>query len=234
MADADAAAAAAEQEQEAEAEEAVSAVLGAMREPGFRTACVDGLLGAECGLLFVECPLAALRTTARLLPLTADRPPEQRFRPLLGRARGVATSDAHLALGLASGDRAAGRVASLAQTQRRDLGFVALLSVALSPGRSLAFAARFTFPDNAAAGGDGLAEMAREPAPVPCRPSLWAAEPKPASQQPQASAQPGTGPGEWLFVTHRGKDRAKARPSFQWTGRLRCAVLGGGCPARCR
>jgi hypothetical protein len=75
-----------------------AAVLEAMREPGFRTVCVDSLMGdsTSSGLLFLECPLAALKTVAKLLPMTAERPPEQRFKPLVARARAVATSDVHL------------------------------------------------------------------------------------------------------------------------------------------
>jgi hypothetical protein len=82
---------------EQEAAACCAAVLEAMREPGFRTVCVDSLLGPTAGgLLFVECPLAALKTVAKLLPMTADRAPEQRFKPLLARARAVATSEVHL------------------------------------------------------------------------------------------------------------------------------------------
>jgi hypothetical protein len=79
-----------------EAEACVAAVLEAMREPGFRAVCADATLSDDAGLLFLECPLAALRTVAKLLPLTADRPPAQRFKPLITRARAVATSDAHV------------------------------------------------------------------------------------------------------------------------------------------
>jgi hypothetical protein len=81
---------------EQEAAVCCAAVLEAMREPGFRTVC-DGLLrGSSGGVLFLECPLAALKTVAKLLPMTADRPAEQRFKPLLMRMRAVATSELHL------------------------------------------------------------------------------------------------------------------------------------------
>ena len=79
-----------------EAEACIAAVLEAMREPGFRAVCADATLSDDAGLLFLECPLAALRTVAKLLPLTADRPPAQRFKPLITRARAVATSDVHV------------------------------------------------------------------------------------------------------------------------------------------
>ena len=79
-----------------EAEACVAALLDAMREPGFRAVCADATLSDDAGLLFLECPLAALRTVAKLLPLTADRPPAQRFKPLITRARAVATSDVHV------------------------------------------------------------------------------------------------------------------------------------------
>jgi hypothetical protein len=79
-----------------EAESCAALVLEAMREPGFRSVCVDGTLDDEGCLLFLECPLAALKTVAKLLPMTADRAPEQRFKPLLARARAVSTSDVHL------------------------------------------------------------------------------------------------------------------------------------------
>ena len=79
-----------------EAEACVAAVLEAMREPGFRSVCADATLSDDAGLLFLECPLAALKTVAKLLPLTADRPPAQRFKPLILRARAVATSDVHV------------------------------------------------------------------------------------------------------------------------------------------
>ena len=85
----------ADEQQEASA--CVAAVLEAMREPGFRVLCVNGVLGAEsAGFVFIECPLATLKTVAKLLPMTADRPAEQRFKPLLARAKAVSTSDAHL------------------------------------------------------------------------------------------------------------------------------------------
>jgi hypothetical protein len=82
---------------EEQAEAAAATVLEALREPGFRSVCADRLL-AEAdggGFLFIEVPLAALCTVARLLPLTVDRAVEQRFKPLLARARSVATCDAH-------------------------------------------------------------------------------------------------------------------------------------------
>ncbi len=82
--------------EDAEAEACSAAVLQAMREPGFRAVCVDGTLDEDGGLLFFECPLAALKTVAKLLPMTADRPAAQRFKPLLARCRAVSTSDVHL------------------------------------------------------------------------------------------------------------------------------------------
>jgi hypothetical protein len=89
---------------EQEAAACCAAVLEAMREPGFRTACDSLLRGASGGVLFLECPLAALKTVAKLLPMTADRPAEQRFKPLLMRTRAVATSELHLVRARCEGD----------------------------------------------------------------------------------------------------------------------------------
>ena len=82
---------------EQEASACCAAVFEALREPGFRQLCVASLLEPSVsGFVFIECPLAALKTVAKLLPMTADRPAEQRFKPLLSRARAVSTSDVHL------------------------------------------------------------------------------------------------------------------------------------------
>ena len=82
---------------EQEASACCAAVFEALREPGFRQLCVASLLEQSVsGFVFIECPLAALKTVAKLLPMTADRPAEQRFKPLLSRARAVSTSDVHL------------------------------------------------------------------------------------------------------------------------------------------
>ena len=82
---------------EQDAAACVAAVLEAMREPAFRTACVNRVLAASesGGVVFVESPLGALKTIAKLLPMTVDRSPEQRFKPLLSRTRAVAVSDLH-------------------------------------------------------------------------------------------------------------------------------------------
>lgn len=77
----------------------MAVVLEAMREPGFRAVCADATLSDDAGLLFLEFSLAALKTVAKLLPMTADRPPQQRFKPLVARARAVATSDVHVVRG---------------------------------------------------------------------------------------------------------------------------------------
>jgi hypothetical protein len=82
---------------EQDASACCATVFEALREPGFRQLCAASLLDASVsGFVFLECPLAALKTVAKLLPMTADRPAEQRFKPLLARARAVSTSDVHL------------------------------------------------------------------------------------------------------------------------------------------
>jgi len=191
---------------ESELQASVAAVLEALRSPGFRAVCVDKLLAEAAGsFVFLECPLAALVTVARLLPLTADRPPDQRFKPLLARARAVAESDAHLALGVADGSAGCAAVAALVQQTPREQGFVVLLSVGLggSPPGSACFAATYEH------GEDEPASLSRSPQ-LEGAPSAWAAE-RPAA--PPAA--------EWLFCANRGKGRSAKRPLFQWTGRLR-------------
>jgi hypothetical protein len=82
---------------EQDASACCATVFEALREPGFRQLCAASLLDASVsGFVFLECPLAALKTVAKLLPMTADRPAEQRFKPLLARARAVSSSDVHL------------------------------------------------------------------------------------------------------------------------------------------
>ena len=82
---------------EQDASACCAVVFEALREPGFRQLCTAGLLEPSVsGFVLIECPLTALKTVAKLLPMTADRPAEQRFKPLLSRARAVSTSDVHL------------------------------------------------------------------------------------------------------------------------------------------
>lgn len=215
---------------DAELEALVDSVFAAMAEPGFRASCVDGLFGPSGGLLFLECPLAVLRTVAKLLPLTADRPPEQRFRPLLSRCRCVGAGDARHALGGGASDSAVQRVEALAVATPRADGFAALLSVALprpaeqtqpqQPPRNIAFGARFLAPDGCAAVVHRM-----EGGCLACGPSLWAAEAPPPAPKPCAGAAAAAAEEEWLFCTHRGKGRSRKRPTFQWTGPLRpCTV----------
>ena len=77
-------------DEQTEASASCATVFEALREPGFRQLCAASLLDASVsGFVFLEVPLAALKTVAKLLPRTADRPAEQRFKPLLARARAV-------------------------------------------------------------------------------------------------------------------------------------------------
>ena len=80
-------------DEQTEASASCATVFEALREPGFRQLCAASLLDASVsGFVFLEVPLAALKTVAKLLPMTADRPAEQRFKPLLARARAVSLS----------------------------------------------------------------------------------------------------------------------------------------------
>jgi len=180
---------------EQDASACCATVFEALREPGFRQLCAASLLDADAsvsGFVFLECPLAALKTVAKLLPMTADRPAEQRFKPLLARARAVSTSDVHLvsggarsrrasqlaaaarltwprpqALGVPAGHAAAGGVAAFVQSTSRDTGFVVVLSVGLTPTTAVALAAALAWQ-----AGDAAAAL-RTGQLLQCAPSAW-------------------------------------------------------------
>lgn len=80
---------------QADAEAAAAAILDAFREPGFASVCVKKAVeeAPDAKALFIELPLAAASMTAKLMAQTADRPPDQRFKPFVTRIRALKADD---------------------------------------------------------------------------------------------------------------------------------------------
>lgn len=70
---------------------AAALLMDAFSEPGFATVCVKKAAedAPDARALFIEMPLAATEMTAKLMAQTADRPPDQRFRPFVTRIRAL-------------------------------------------------------------------------------------------------------------------------------------------------
>lgn len=80
---------------QADAEGAAAALTRCFGEPGFAQVCVRKVLEEvpDAKALFLEMPLAAATMTTKLMEQTADRPPEQRFRPFVARIRALKADD---------------------------------------------------------------------------------------------------------------------------------------------
>ena len=74
---------------QSDAAAAAASLLATLAEPAFRQSCVQKAVSENAGAraLFVELPLAAAVLTGKMMAMTVDRPPEQRFKPILMRLR---------------------------------------------------------------------------------------------------------------------------------------------------
>ena len=67
---------------------AAASLLETLREPAFRDLMAVAVGdNANARALFIELPLAAAVLTGKMMGMTQDRPPEQRFKPIMTRLR---------------------------------------------------------------------------------------------------------------------------------------------------
>eukprot|EP00217_Crustomastix_stigmatica_P015138 CAMPEP_0183793070 /NCGR_PEP_ID=MMETSP0803_2-20130417/2982_1 /TAXON_ID=195967 /ORGANISM="Crustomastix stigmata, Strain CCMP3273" /LENGTH=509 /DNA_ID=CAMNT_0026037443 /DNA_START=48 /DNA_END=1577 /DNA_ORIENTATION=- len=209
-------------EDEAVASEgALDTTLEAVRAPGFG-ALAGPAPGGGAALLFLETYTQALQLMGNVLAMTADRPAEQRFKPLVARARRVPRGEAHLALGVDASDaRAAAVEQDLVEVESGSASYVVLISLAQSDGSRLAKAGLFR------GGGEGQSASLSAGSLLTVSPSAWASEmpPPPKRREPAAAAAPAPKEERWRYCTSRGKGRSDAMPGFNWTGPLRPAPI---------
>ena len=77
-------------------------LLAACAELAFRESCVPSKTAETpgCCSLFLELPQAVAAMTVKMLGMTAERPPEQRFKPIMTRLRALQAGDIEAARAL--------------------------------------------------------------------------------------------------------------------------------------
>ena len=207
-------------EEAAEAPLAAASLIAALADPGVPEHLVAKVRAASadpttnCGAVFFEAPLAAVKSLAMVMERAKALPVEARYKAFAPKCRLVGGDDLQNAIGCGLPETQVVLFNDLSATALRPDAnkYAILVSVALGCGTNLVRGGSFDIID------DAVTASIKETVIDPAAPSVWSMKLKHSPENPNPSEP-------WLFCLKRGRSRSEKMPGFNYAGDLRPAPI---------